>query len=117
MKAKLPHSVSHQLTLLMNHRYEVDRFNQLSKSGVTESLKQKQERIHQLHDSIMEYDEVEKYNLYGSNYCKFGNDETFDICEGAFRQTLRHYTVHGNCCQTCSNYFTQAIRLKTGQSV
>jgi len=63
------------------------------------SPKEIKEKVYAIKQSIMNYEEVEAYNKYAKNICKFPNSPD---CEVVFQNRFGHYKVHGNCCPTCA---------------
>lgn len=56
-------------------------------------------QIHGLHNLIMLEQEINFYNKYAENRCKFMISED---CLKEFNNTFKHYQIHGNCCPKCS---------------
>lgn len=105
-KELLPFTHRHFLQLKELHKEAVARF----KKNPTTIFSQ---QVHDLTEKIFEYENVVLYNKHAVTHCKFGYSiDTEEVCEGFFKNTLRHFTIHGNCCQSCSNYFSACIKPK-----
>jgi len=96
-----PHTQKEQEDFILIHKIA------LRKLKYSYPTRENMDEVHKAHEKLMQFIDVEMYNKYAVNICKFSNSiDTEECCEGVFRQTLRHYSVHGNCCQSCSNYFS-----------
>lgn len=102
MKLKLPYSEKEFQKLNIIKKVEVQRFNRISPDNHEEKLRQA-EYVRGLVDKIYEYINIRDYNKYSKNMCKFYNsDDTEDICEGRFNNSLANYSSNGNCCKSCN---------------
>jgi len=100
----IPHTHQEQKDFILTHKKAVAKlkYNYPTKENFNE--------VHELHEKLMKYIDIKMYNKYAINICRFGKLETQERCEKVFKQTPRHYSVHGNCCQTCSNFFSWNAR-------
>ena len=106
MKQPLPFTTKHFNQIKELHREAVDRYKQ-------DQQKIYYTQIHELREKMLEYENAVLYNKYAVSHCKFGHSiDTEECCEKIFHQTPRHYSIHGNCCQSCSNYFSYMIKPK-----
>lgn len=105
-KELLPFTHRHFIQLKELHKEAVARYKE-------NPLPLFNQQVHELTEKIFEYENVALYNKHAVSFCKFGYSiDTSECCEGYFKNTLRHYTIHGNCCQSCSNYFSACIKPK-----
>lgn len=110
-KELLPFTHRHFIQLKQLHQEAVEQYKQ-------NPTKHNTMIVHDLVEKLFVYENVVLFNKYHTNYCKFGNSiDTGECCEGKFKNTLRHYTIHGNCCQSCSNYFSYIIKPKKDDTV
>ncbi len=116
MKLPLPYSAKEFERLQIVRKLEVDRFNRIdghyTDSWLHEAKKKQAEVILQVVDKIFDYTNIEYYNKYAKNSCKFGFDEdTEAVCEKKFKNTIANYISNGNCCKSCNSVILN--RLKT----
>jgi len=110
-KELLPYTTKHFNQLKELHQEAIQRYQK-------DNQKIFYQQIHELREKMFEYENVVLYNKYAINHCKFGNSiDTEEICEHVFTQTLKHYSIHGNCCKSCSTHFSYVVQPKKADSV
>lgn len=103
MKQPLPYTRQHFNELKRQHKVALELYKQ-------KKIRANNDEVHRLMEEIFKYENAVLYNTYATNRCKFNTKETNEICEKVFKNTYGHFTMHGNCCQSCSNYFTNRIK-------
>lgn len=100
-KLHLPYSHKEFERLVQYRKLEIDRYNNIFDEA---QKKQKLEDILNIVDKLYEYINIQSYNKYARNTCKFSNsEETSEVCEKRFTNTLQNYTANGNCCKSCNS--------------
>lgn len=103
MKPYIIHTKEQQENLIKQHKKLVCQYK---KTGLG------REEIHNIHNKIMDFISLESYKQFAVDRCRFHNsDLTERKCEGKIKQSLKHYSVHGNCCTTCDNLYYQKANL------
>lgn len=105
MKLSIPYPTKEFNQLKIVHRREVDLLNKIPEE-LHSTRKMQSELVLNIVDKMYEYINVVEYNKYARNRCKFYNsDETQDVCEGNFKNSLNYYQSNGNCCRSCNSVF------------
>ena len=113
-KEILPFTEKHLHQLKQLKKEAIARFNNVMLKKVrTRESDLYQSQVHDLSEKIFEYENVVAFNKYASNKCKFSNsDDSEEACEKVFKNTLKHFSVHGNCCSSCSIVFYEKTKHK-----
>lgn len=103
MKLPLPFSKKEFERLEELRKLEVARLRRLEFAS-HEHKRQQTEVVLAIVDKMFEYINILDYNKYSRNTCKYGNSEdTQDVCEKRFNNTLANYSSNGNCCKSCNS--------------
>lgn len=116
MKLSLPYSSREFDRLQIIRRLEVDRFNRMvghyTDQELHDAKKAQADVILQVVDKIFDYTNIYYYNKYAKNVCMFGYEEdTAEVCEKKFKNTLANYTSNGNCCKSCNSVILNRLKV------
>lgn len=103
MKLSLPYSQKEFERLHIMKKLEVERLNRIH-YNVYEQRKLQSEKVLCIVDELFKYINIRSYNKLAKNVCKFGHaEDTAEVCEKRFHNTLANYISNGNCCKSCNS--------------
>lgn len=110
MKLSLPYSKKELERLQVMHRLEVDRFNRIP-YPLHAKRKFQAENVLRVVDELYRYTNIDDFNKYAKNICRFGNfEDTEEVCERSFKNTLANYISNGNCCKSCNSVILNRVK-------
>lgn len=110
MKLQLPYSKKEFQRLQIIHRLEVDRFNRILPEDHTKK-KAQAEVVLNIVDQLYNNINNDYYNKYSKNVCRFGHfEDTKEVCEKKFKNTLANYVSNGNCCKSCNSVILNRMK-------